>query len=79
MCDNIDLPSNFDNAKGLCEEQCSVDCPSVWRGDGECDDNDYVCLYVKSFRIALDVINQNRILGVIQNHVIMTMEIVHVK
>ena len=55
MCDNIDLPSNFNNAKGLCEEQCSVDCPSVWRGDGDCDDGDYVYFYVQLYRIAFNI------------------------
>ena len=55
VCDNIDLPSNFDIAKGLCEEQCSVDYPSGWRGDGECDDNDYVYDWVKFYQIPLDV------------------------
>jgi Leucine-rich repeat (LRR) protein len=28
--------------QGRCETQCSIDCPSVWLGNGFCDDGDYV-------------------------------------
>jgi Leucine-rich repeat (LRR) protein len=28
--------------QGRCEMQCSIDCPSVWLGNGYCDDGDYV-------------------------------------
>ena len=28
-------------SKGLCEQQCSIDCPSYFLGDSACDDNDY--------------------------------------
>ena len=48
LCANLDIPSNLKGAKGLCEQQCSVDCPSVWLGDGECDDNDYTYPWTKN-------------------------------
>ena len=41
LCADLEIPSNLEGAKGLCEQQCSVDCPSVWLGDGECDDDNY--------------------------------------
>jgi hypothetical protein len=55
VCNDVDLPSNFDKAKGLCKEQCSVDCPSVWRGDGYCGDNIQLFFYVKTYDIPLDI------------------------
>merc|ERR1712138_348722 len=41
LCANLDIPSNLKNAKGLCEQQRSVDCHAHQLGDGFCDDNDY--------------------------------------
>ena len=49
LCLNFDTPNNLRDAKGLCEQQCSVDCPSVRLGDGGCDDNDYNYLYTKDY------------------------------
>jgi Leucine-rich repeat (LRR) protein len=45
LCANLNIPSNLKGAKGLCEQQCSADCPSVWLGDGFCGDNDYTYHY----------------------------------
>ena len=47
LCAKLDIPSNLIGAKGLCEQQCSADCPADWLGNDECDDNDYTYLYVK--------------------------------
>ena len=33
--------SDLKGTKGICEEQCSVDCINVCLGDKTCDDNDY--------------------------------------
>eukprot|EP00505_MAST-04D_sp_SCG-Rhode-Island_P005068 Stramenopile-MAST_4_protein_5068 len=41
MCANLDIPNNLKGAKGLCEQQCSVDCPAYLLGRYGCDDNDY--------------------------------------
>ena len=41
LCANLNIPSNLKGAKGLCEQQCSMDCPGVWLGDGFCGDNDF--------------------------------------
>ena len=49
LCLNLDIPSNLRDAKGLCEQQCSVDCPSVWLGDGICRDNDYNYQFAKNY------------------------------
>jgi F0F1-type ATP synthase delta subunit len=40
LCADLEIPSNLKEAKGLCEQQCSADCPGDDLGDGECDDND---------------------------------------
>ena len=47
LCANLNIPSNLEGAKGLCEQQCSVGCPSVWLGNGVCSDNDYIYHYTK--------------------------------
>ena len=41
MCQDLNIPMNLRDSKGLCQHQCSVDCYSEWLGDGICDDNDY--------------------------------------
>ena len=48
MCANLDIPNNLKGAKGLCEQQCSVDCPADWLGRYGCDDNDYTYLWTKN-------------------------------
>ena len=49
MCANLDTPSNLKDAKGLCEQQCSVDCPSSLLTesalDRRCFDNSYTYYY----------------------------------
>jgi Leucine-rich repeat (LRR) protein len=47
LCAKLDIPNNLKGAKGLCEQQCSADCPAHWLGDGGCDDNDYTYFYMK--------------------------------
>jgi hypothetical protein len=42
LCPNLDIRSNLKGAIGLCEPQCSVDCPADWLGDGVCDDGDHI-------------------------------------
>ena len=41
LCPNFDFSSNLKTAKGLCERQCSADCPGHQLGHYGCDDNDY--------------------------------------
>ena len=41
LCKELVLPNNLKMSKGLCEPQCSIDCPSYFLGDSICDDNDY--------------------------------------
>ena len=49
LCLNLDIPSNLRDAVGLCKQQCSVDCPSVWLGKYGCDDNDYNYQFAKDY------------------------------
>ena len=49
LCANLDIPSNLEDAKGLCEQQCSVDCPAHWLGRYGCDDNDYTYVFTKNY------------------------------
>eukprot|EP00943_MAST-04B_sp_MAST-4B-sp1_P009868 g9868.t1 len=48
LCADLDIPSNLKGVKGLCEQQCSVDCPSVWLGNGFCA-NDYIYENTKNY------------------------------
>ena len=34
--DDVNIPSNLKGAKGLCEQQCSADCPAHWLGRYGC-------------------------------------------
>jgi Leucine-rich repeat (LRR) protein len=52
VCDNLKLPDNLKHSSGLCEQQCSTDCPEHWRYDGSCDDNDYTYQFLKRTRVA---------------------------
>ena len=38
LCSDYSFPPNFDDTEGLCTAQCSMGCPSVWRGRFGCDD-----------------------------------------
>jgi hypothetical protein len=49
MCADLNIPSNLKGAKGLCEQQCSVDCPSFLLGRYGCDDNDLTYYYTKNY------------------------------
>ena len=49
LCLNFDTPNNLRDAKGLCEQQCSVDCPSVKLGKYGCDDNDLTYSLTKDY------------------------------
>ena len=55
LCAKLDIPSNLKGAKGLCEQQCSADCPAYWLGDGGCDDNDYTYDFVQGDSISMKV------------------------
>ena len=48
LCANLDIPSNLKGAKGMCEQQCAVDCPAHWLGRYGCDDNDYTYAVVQA-------------------------------
>ena len=50
LCADLNIPSNLKGAKGLCEQQCSVDCPSAWLGHDGCDDNDYAMHYIPNVK-----------------------------
>ena len=47
LCAELEIPSNLENAKGLCEQQCSVDCHSNMLDNGVCDDKEYTFFYTK--------------------------------
>jgi hypothetical protein len=36
------FPDKIGVANDFCQHQCSVECPSPWLGDGQCDDNLYI-------------------------------------
>ena len=41
LCKKLSIPTNLNGAKGMCEQQCSVDCNGDLLGNSMCDDNDY--------------------------------------
>jgi hypothetical protein len=47
LCTNFDIPSNLKGAKGLCKEQCSVNCPAIWLNDGKCADGEGSYVFIK--------------------------------
>jgi Leucine-rich repeat (LRR) protein len=49
LCLNLDIPSKFRDVGGLCERQCSVDCPSFLLGNERCDDNEYSYFDTKDY------------------------------
>eukprot|EP00943_MAST-04B_sp_MAST-4B-sp1_P007571 g7571.t1 len=55
LCANLDIPSNLKGAKGLCEQQCSADCPANWLGDGFCGDNDHTYNVVQKYNVPIKV------------------------
>ena len=55
LCADLDIPSNLKGVKGLCEQQCSADCPAHWLGRYECDDNDYTYEIVQANNIPINV------------------------
>jgi Leucine-rich repeat (LRR) protein len=48
LCIDLNIPSNLKGANGLCEQQCSMDCPDNWLGSGACDDNHNTYHYTKN-------------------------------
>jgi len=46
LCSNLDIPNALKRAQGLCEQQCSEDCPSSLLGRYGCDDDDYTYTFV---------------------------------
>jgi Leucine-rich repeat (LRR) protein len=48
LCADLNIPSNLKGAKGLCEQQCSADCPASWLDDGVCGDNDFTYYHTKN-------------------------------
>ena len=55
LCTKLDIPSNLKGAKGLCEQQCSADCPAHWLGNDLCDDNDYTYFIVQFYNMPINV------------------------
>ena len=53
--DDVNIPSNLKGAKGLCEQQCSADCPAHWLGDYGCDDNDYTYYIVQLHNVPMNL------------------------
>ena len=49
LCLNLDLPNNLQLVRGLCDRQCSADCPKGWINDAECDDSDYSYTFPGSY------------------------------
>ena len=49
LCAELEIPSNLEGAKGLCEQQCSADCHAHWLGRYGCDDNDLTYYYSKDY------------------------------
>ena len=49
LCADLSIPSNLKGAKGLCEQQCSVDCPAHFLDHDGCHDNDYTYYLTKRY------------------------------
>ena len=45
LCLHLEIPSHVERASGLCDKQCSADCPVHSLGQYGCDDNDYTYRY----------------------------------
>ncbi len=55
LCADLEIPNNLKGAKGLCNQQCSVDCPSDWLGRYGCDDNDFTYMFVQRNDVPINV------------------------
>jgi len=53
MCANLNIPSNLEGAIGLCEQQCSADCPGIFLGNGKCNDLHFIYATVAANRFPI--------------------------